>query len=170
MKALYYLSICLLLAISTQAQQVHFNFTDGNQSSYGLQDVSQITFSGEMLNLELEDGTIYSWNINTITNFMYSGTSTGVDEALSSLNSLDINLHPNPTDGNLKLTYTLKENARLSIAIHSVDGKLVKQLFDGEQRAGEQIMDAGLSGLDAGVYICRISSNDFAVSKKLLLN
>ena len=170
MKALYSLSICLLLAISTQAQQVHFNFTDGNQSSYGLQDVSQITFSGEMLNLELEDGSTYSWNINTITNFMYSGSSTGLDEALSSLNGLDINLHPNPTDGNLKLTYTLKENARLSIAIHSVDGKLVKQLFDGEQRAGEQIMDADLSDLNEGVYICRISSNDFAVSKKLLLN
>jgi hypothetical protein len=170
MKALYYLSICLLLAISTQAQQVHFNFTDGNQSSYGLQDVSQITFSGEMLNLEMEGGTIYSWNINTITNFMYSGTSTGVDEALSSLNSLNLNLHPNPTDSNLKLTYNLKENARLNVAIHSVDGKLVKQLFDGEQRAGEQIMDADLSDLNAGVYICRISSNDFAVSKKLLLN
>jgi len=31
-------------------------------------------------------------------------------------------------------------------------------------------MDADLSDLNAGVYICRISSNDFAVSKKLLLN
>jgi hypothetical protein len=168
MKTLVYLLvIAVIYSPSLHAQSVQFDFTAGNESSYNLQDIYQVTFAGDVLNLELEDETLYSWNVHSISSFSYSGAQVGVNEALSSLNDLELRLYPNPTNGNLQLTYLLDTKSRIQVSVHSLDGKLVKRLFEGVQNSGEQRIFADLNEFVDGTYICRISSPDFSVSKQL---
>ena len=42
------------------------------QSSYGLEDVRKITFDGDLMNLHLLDGSLYTWNVSTILNVSFN--------------------------------------------------------------------------------------------------
>ena len=66
------LGFLLSIIASVNAQTIDFNYTDGTTSSYNLNDIRKITFDVDIMNLHLWDGTIYSWDVNTIGQYEYN--------------------------------------------------------------------------------------------------
>jgi hypothetical protein len=81
---------------------------------------------------------------------------------------------PNPSHGAAAFAFTLPGDARASLKIYSVDGRLVRVLLDGPAEAGQHELawdgrdDAGRS-LAPGVYFSRLESRGMQVSRKLVL-
>jgi len=65
MKLFLFISL-MLFTTELNAQSIHFNYTDGTNASYNLEDVRKITFDADVMNLHLWDGSVYSWNVSTI--------------------------------------------------------------------------------------------------------
>ena len=72
----------VLLTVSSQAQSIYFNYTNGTNASYLLEDVRKITFDNDVMNLHFLDGTLYAWNVSTIGYYQYEESALGVEEVL----------------------------------------------------------------------------------------
>ena len=159
----------ILTSLEVNAQNVYFSYTNGTNGAYSLNDVRRMTFSNNVLNLDLNDGTNYQWNINDIVSFRYNEV-TGIGEVIKGLNGLDVKLFPNPNSGSFQLAYKLPKQTNIEVSLYSTDGKLVKTLYKGQQSAGEQRINAALTEIPKGVYTCRIEADGFSVNKKMIVN
>ena len=68
MKKLLLLSFIGIVGIGN-AQSIHFNFIDGTNTSYNLEDLRKITFDADVMNLHMLDGSLYAWNVSTIGHY-----------------------------------------------------------------------------------------------------
>jgi hypothetical protein len=82
---------------------------------------------------------------------------------------------PNPFNGGTTVSYDIpRDGARATLEVFDVSGRRVRLLVDGPQSAGSKVVtwdgtnDEG-SAVASGVYYCRMRSEDFEGSIKLLL-
>jgi hypothetical protein len=108
-----YFHILLFFLVTAGINQVYaqnaisFSYNDGTQNSYALQDVRKLDFSGNDLNLHLNDGSVFTWNVNTIGYYDYdTGTPLNIDNILQKVNDWSVHIFPNPSEG--KQTLLLK--------------------------------------------------------------
>jgi hypothetical protein len=159
----------MIWSIGLKAQNVYFSYSDGTNGAYSLNDVKRMTFNNNIMNLELNDGTSYQWNISDIVSFRYNEV-TGVGALLQGLNGLDVKLFPNPNSGSFQLAYNLPKQTNIEVSVYSTDGKLIKTIYKGQQSAGEQRINTSLTEIPKGIYTCRIEADGFAVNKKMMVN
>lgn len=81
------------------------------------------------------------------------------------------NLQPNPTNDLSQLGFMVSENMRIRVDLVGMDGVLVAELYDGVAQSGvNHTLDIEAEGLSNGMYQVRLTSNDYLVVKKLLVN
>jgi hypothetical protein len=174
MRDLLLFVLALLPFCAATGQNVYFSFTDGGQQSYALEDVRKATFTDDVMNLHLTDGTIYSWNISTVDHYTYGeGLVTSVaDEAGSQLPPM--HLYPNPTTGQLTVNYNLDARMPVSLEVRDLQGRTVRQMELGIQPTGAHT--AQWDGLDskghavaAGTYLCRIVTPRLQMSRTFIV-
>ncbi len=81
---------------------------------------------------------------------------------------------PNPVFGQTRIAYQLKQDAHVELSIYSLDGKMVSSLVDEQQSEGSHTIEwDGTSGngttLEPGIYIYTLKTNNYKVSKRLVL-
>jgi hypothetical protein len=163
-------SLAILFA---QGQNVHFSFTDGTQQSYALQDVRKATFTADVMNVHLTDGTVYSWNVSTIDHYEYDElVTTGSDLQNSTLAPMKV--YPNPTTGSLAVEYALESDATVHFEVRDLQGRTVHQVELGLQTAGPYIAQWDGLGADgraiaAGTYLCRIVTQRMQMSRTFII-
>jgi hypothetical protein len=167
------LLLFLILAGTTNtvtAQNVlYFNYNDGTQNSYALQDVRKLDFTGDNINLHLNDGSIFTWNINTIGFYDYNpNSSVSIEEILNKANDWEVSIFPNPSDGNQNIKLKLPQASEVSFSIIDNSGKQIYQQQLGALSSGEHTFPIDWSDSSAGSYTIILKSNDFSVSKKLI--
>lgn len=155
---------------SITAQNVlYFNYNDGTQNSYALHDVRKLDFNGDNINLHLNDGSIFTWNINTIGFYDYSvNSSVSIEEILHKANDWEVSVFPNPSDGNQTIKLKLPQATELSFSIIDNSGKQIYQQQLGALSSGEHTFPIDWSDSSQGSYVIILKSNDFSVSKKLI--
>jgi len=80
-------------------------------------------------------------------------------------------LAPNPTDSRSFITFRLAHSGQVSLEIYDVSGRLLKRIFEGEVPQGlRSTFEADLSMYSDGLYICRLTTIDGSIQKKLVLN
>ncbi|MFK7980383.1 MAG: T9SS type A sorting domain-containing protein, partial [Saprospiraceae bacterium] len=67
---------------------------------------------------------------------------------------------PNPFTVSTILEYSLPQKSEVRATLYSLDGKLVSNLFQATQQAGQHRYQVNTSSLAAGTYICRFMVND----------
>ena len=158
----------LLVGTLSFAQSIYFNYTDGTNASYNLQDVRKVTFTADVMNLHLWDGTIYSWNVSTIGHYEYSETS-GNEELLNLSNKLDVRIFPNPTSTNLNVQFKLLKEDLITLSLFDVNGQLLIERNLGARTFGSHLETIELSKVPKGSYVCQIKGQQNTISKKLTI-
>jgi hypothetical protein len=164
------LAIAMIVSTMSFAQSIHFNYTDGTNASYNLEDVRKVTFDADLMNLHLWDGTVYAWNASTIGHYQYDESTINVQEWLNNANAWEVVIFPNPTSTNLNVRYNLPKEDEITIALFDMQGKLILQKNLGKQVSGEQQQTLDLSNLPKGKFLCRIDGQHQSVTKTVIKN
>lgn len=77
--------------------------------------------------------------------------------------------YPNPFNPITTIFYSLPKTARINIKIYDLLGREVKTLYSGQQRAGKHKVVFNAENLASGIYIYRLQTKEFTISRKLLL-
>ncbi len=77
---------------------------------------------------------------------------------------------PNPFVQSTRIQLNIPYEANLRLDIYSIDGRLVKQLYNGRTYSGEQNFEWQAENHAQGVYICKISFNNTSTYLKLIKN
>lgn len=157
-----------LASISSQAQSIYFNYTDGTDAAYNLADVRKITFVADEMNLQLLDGSVYSWNVSSIGHYQFDENPLGVDELLNKVNTWQVAVFPNPATNLLNVRYNLPTEDKMLISVFDLQGKLIFEVNKGNRSKGEHEETLDLSTLPAGQYVCRISGQTNTISKNII--
>jgi hypothetical protein len=150
------------------AQSIHFNYTDGTNSSYNIEDVRKITFDADVMNLHLLDGSTYSWNVSTIGDYQYQESSLNVQEWLNQANAWEVSVHPNPTSTILNIKFNLPKADEVSVALHDIQGKLILEKNLGNKTPGKHQEILDLTGIPQGTYVCCISGQQNTITKQII--
>jgi hypothetical protein len=166
--SIVWILLCFFVKTSF-GQEVTFDYSNSNSVNYALADIDNITFTGDILNLELNDGTIISRNINTIEKFQYSNVNVGIKDMLGIIEEISLKLYPNPNEGSFQISYSLLSAENIQINILSQNGTLVKEVFNGENEIGDYNLNINLDDLASGVYICQFYIGQSSISKQVIL-
>jgi len=77
--------------------------------------------------------------------------------------------YPNPFNPTTSISYQLPQDGYVTIKVYDILGKEIATLVNENKTAGYYKVNFDASRLTSGVYIYRISSNNFSLSKKMLL-
>lgn len=102
------------------------------------------------------------------TKFIYTD-GYGEGASLEEVNYDDmINIFPNPSSGDLYIGYNDNLSAKpMTISIYSFSGMLIAQI-SGE--TGNNVTHYSMNGLANGLYLVKITGDDFVVTKRFVLN
>lgn len=108
------------------------------------------------------------------TNFPMTGTGENTFSSQPDGYSLGQN-YPNPFNPSTSISFSLKENAEVSLTIYDIKGSLVARLFNDRRDAGTYSVsfNASAYGLSSGTYMYRLDVNgrtaDYSETKKMTL-
>ena len=80
-----------------------------------------------------------------------------------------LNVFPNPTDRNATISYSLKANSKIEIAVFDIMGKQVQSLVNSEQSMGAHSI-AWNPDLNSGVYFIRLTTDNNVINRKVVIN
>ena len=92
------------------------------------------------------------------------GTISGLPEMFE----LEQN-YPNPFNPQTTIRFNLPLQAHVDLAIYDITGRLVAQLYDGNQDAGSHEVVWNAAGRASGMYLVRIQAGEYQVTRKMLL-
>lgn len=110
-----------------------------------------------------------------IDTWLETGNDPGIVNVYEQLNTAipaDYKLYqnyPNPFNPLTKINYSIPERDHITIKIYDPLGREVLTLFDGIQQPGNYTVSFDGSSFSTGIYICRMKSDVFMDSKKLVL-
>jgi hypothetical protein len=79
------------------------------------------------------------------------------------------NAYPNPFNPSTTIKFDLPEASKIRLAVYDMLGREVAVLADGERPAGQYSVRFDAAKLSSGIYICRLQSDHFTQTKKLML-
>ena len=128
-----------------------------------------LTLQGTTVNVTVNDGKITVNNANvTVTDLVADNGVVHVIDAVllptaaaaSAPTAITAKVAPNPTSELINLSYVVEAANRINIALIGKDGKLVRNVFTGEQEAGAYNLEFTVADLAAGVYFLSIQTGD----------
>ena len=128
-------------------------------------EISTYSFTDKNLN----DG-IYTYRLKQID---FDGTFSYSDEVEVTIEvplsySLNQN-YPNPFNPSTKIEYSIKEAGNVSLAVYNMLGQQVASLVNQRQDAGKYTVNFDASKMTSGIYIYKLSTNNFVQTKKMIL-
>jgi len=166
-KRTYLLMLLLIISIiNTNAQSLFIYFNDGVVNEYTLSSVSKITFSNNNMILHKTDESILTWAISDIRKYNYNITTSIKEE--DNLSNIDVLIYPNPSNGNFKIDYQVNQKGSINISIIAADGRLIKNLFNGNKNTGSYSLNYN-SNLVAGNYFVKIQNENNITTKKIII-
>jgi hypothetical protein len=77
--------------------------------------------------------------------------------------------YPNPFNPTTKISYSLPKESKVKLEVFDILGRKVITLVDASQTAGKYAVDFDASKYSSGVYIYELITQDYSVSKKMML-
>ncbi len=88
-------------------------------------------------------------------------------------NMLSLSFYPNPSRTNVFISYTLPENASVTLKLFNLNGQELRIIENEKKQSGEYVVKMHRNGMVDGIYICRLevttATGTIASSKKFLL-
>jgi len=77
--------------------------------------------------------------------------------------------YPNPFNPATQINYSVPKNSFITIKVYNLLGQEVKTLFEGYQIRGNYTVTFNGSGLASGIYLYRLTAENFTDTKKTIL-
>jgi photosystem II stability/assembly factor-like uncharacterized protein len=77
--------------------------------------------------------------------------------------------YPNPFNLSTTINYSLPMRSNVIIKVYDILGREIKTLVDGDQDVGDHKVVFNSSALPSGIYIYKLKTGNFVLSKKILL-
>lgn len=77
---------------------------------------------------------------------------------------------PNPSQGDVKVRYSLNSAENVAISLFNVMGEVVQTIEEGDKMTGDHEAAIDTDGLSKGVYFIKLRAGDAFLTKKLILN
>ena len=77
--------------------------------------------------------------------------------------------YPNPFNPSTSIGFSLATEGSVSIEVFDMTGQQVAVLADCRMSAGSHRLEWNASGLESGVYFCRIQTGNFTTARKMML-
>ncbi|MCW5931894.1 MAG: T9SS type A sorting domain-containing protein [Bacteroidetes bacterium] len=148
--------------------------TSGNGVLH-LHEIDYPDSAGTACNVNLHNVFINNFNAKTVPNHpnYYLGRKIGsVCDSLTSLSPLnppmgDLKIFPNPNNGNFKIMYLLPQNKAGKLEIFDINGRAV---YSQNLPQWSTLQFISLPKLSNGIYAIKINSDNFSVTKKLIIH
>ncbi len=86
---------------------------------------------------------------------------------------LDFSIYSNPAVNNVKIGYSIEDNAEVNITVYDGIGRFLATLFNSQQTSGYStyLWDLTVGGkkLNKGVYIIKLAINNNTINKKIII-
>ncbi|MBI1192488.1 MAG: T9SS type A sorting domain-containing protein [Bacteroidetes bacterium] len=107
----------------------------------------------------VEDGTLSSADARIFGVWLKAGGATGLDALnTASVNSLSLQVYPNPNDGNFTVSFALDEPAEASVRVFDAKGTLLESRPLGLLSSGRQTHALSLRNPGEGMYIVELKA------------
>ena len=116
---------------------------------------------------KFENTTPYSNNIY-LDAINFVNNTTGVEESITDMQSLDI--YPNPASKAANITYSLTKKQKVKIGVYDVVGNLVADLKNEMQTEGDYAITLNRSNLTNGLYFVRFELDGQQAVKKVIFS
>jgi hypothetical protein len=153
--------------VTTSNSASPFTPTDNSQwrqetvsvsSSFNNQDNVRMKF---VFTSDTEGNNLYIDNINI-------ANPTGLDQAVA--DNLNFTVYPNPSNGNISITYNLLAKARIEARVFDVVGREVKTIYQGNAFSGANQLLVNNTDFPApGVYMLQLMVDNNRFIKQLVI-
>jgi hypothetical protein len=116
--------------------------------------------------------TFYGAFVSTFTNVFKStlvineNPTAGIHSAIPD----NFTFSPNPVSDRVKLDFFLAQKSSVNISVFSIDGRIIKTLYNSSMNQGRQILDFNIKeNFKAGIYLIKLSVNGSSIVKKFEL-
>ena len=107
------------------------------------------------------------------TSYVYTAlvdaTLLGLSAAEHPLNSNNMSISPSIINSGAVLSFNLIRDANTRVSIYTMEGSLVKTIFDGKAMKGEHTLDQNFQDIPNGVYICEMTTGSQRVTQKFFV-
>jgi hypothetical protein len=134
-------------------------------------------------NLLLHNGCRYQWFVkanydqyasmptDTVSFFVETAVNEDVHSELATSFT---SVYPNPFNPHTNISFHLKEASVIKLSIYNLKGQLVKTVVSGKYTSGNHKVvwngrDTENRSVASGLYLCRLESDGYASSRKMLL-
>jgi hypothetical protein len=84
-------------------------------------------------------------------------------------NKINIEAFPNPFVDNANITYALTGDSKVKVEVYDMSGKLITNLYDGNQNAGSYKLDFNAKTISgSGIYIIKMTVNSDVYSSQMV--
>lgn len=164
------LTIMLIGSTLCDAQSIYFNYTDGTNTAYNLEDVRKITFDADVMNLHLWDGSVYGWNVSTINYYEYDPNPASITEVLEQANAWQVKVYPNPAKQIVHVAFNLPAAENVSFALFDLQGKMLFETTKIQLSKGLHEQSIDLSVYPAGQYLMHLKGQNTTIIKTIIKN
>lgn len=127
----------------------------------------KIDIEGDVLKftaISVDDNIIDQFTINAVTAIEFPEKEASHPKEFKLFDA-----YPNPFNPNTTISFSLPESSKAKLEIYDALGKLVTTAIDAELERGVYHYKWNASGLASGVYIYKLTAEQFVSSKKLVL-
>jgi len=147
------------------AQNLYVLENNGQQTSHVINGISKLYFSSGDLIVDMIEGASGNYTLSGIRYLNFTDLVGIPDKTMD--RGMEVNLFPNPVDRILHIEYCPLEKGVVSIEIISIDGR---------QLHAESLVEAGavnhwqadVSAFPTGVYLFRLYSDKFLITRKII--
>ncbi len=108
------------------------------------------------------------WAAQYAANIHQTGVNVEKDNDIPTAYTLGQN-YPNPFNPFTRIDFTIAESGNVNLSVYTISGELIKTLIDEHKQAGRYTIEFNAGNLPSGVYVYRITSNNFSYSRKMVL-
>jgi len=124
----------------------------------------------ETANVQLQAGTFNNPNNRITVDFIATtDPSVGVEDESKPGNYFLEQNYPNPFNPSTQISYGVKEGGFVSLKVYNILGSEIATLVNDFKSAGNYIVDFKGANLSSGVYLYRLSVNNFVQTRKMIL-
>lgn len=100
-----------------------------------------------------------------------TGTALGVDDEDTAL-PLEFcitSIYPNPFNNSVRIGFSIKNDAEVSLAIYDLSGRLVEEIGRGQLTSGRYTKVWNAKNISAGSYLIRLETAERSITRKVAL-